>query len=1549
MRKTFKLLLTLFALLTCTGYVRAVGLAPSGSGGSFYNLLNGHEAGAANHPLLGPNATSFSPTSAGPGVTLTIAGENFTTNNVVSVTVGGKTASITSVADAQIKVKVPCDAASGHIVIDYNGVWATDDLSGFTFVAITKPTITVTSGSATVCSGNAVTLSSNAASGWLWSNGETTKTITTENSGSYTVQTISNGCTSAVSNATTVTILATPVRPVIRALSGTALCPGNTAYLQVPDEYYEVEDFAGQAGASAWVDDNGTDARFSFPRGIAIDASGNIFIADYYNNRIRKLAPNGDVSTFAGSGTAGSANGTGTAASFNHPSDVAIDNAGNLYVADIDNYLIRKITSAGVVSTYAGNGDRGTVNSTRLNSAFTDMAAIATDKSGNVYLSQGGANNVVRKITSTNVTTFIGSTQGHADGTGTAAKTGNIMDIAVDTAGNLYLADFNSYIRKVTPAGVVSTIAGTGNGSIIDGPVASATLSGSNGIAVSASGSEIYFSNGIYIRKISNGYITTLVKSDGNTVAFGVPENMVFDAAGNLFTCNPGSNIIRKATFTSLANSSVLWSDGNTSRIRPVSDNATLSARLVMASCTSDISAVATVTMGTPPSAATITVSGSLAICTGSNVVLTSSASTGIKWSGSSTSTNQSITVSSAGTYTINTISGTCTTVGESVTVTTVSTPAVPTFSVSGTINICEGSTYSLSAVSAASTGFIWNNGATGKTLNITESGVYSVKLFSGSCTSAYSNSVTINVIPKPATPAISAPIGLTSCSGAHVILTSSAVHGNRWSNGDTTQSSVVTTAGSYTVYVISGGCSSATSAASVVVAGTIPLQAGITSATTASCDGSPITLTAMSGPVVSTFAGNGTNGFANGTGAAASFNQPYGMAKDASGNIYVADYSNHLIRKVTPQGVVSTFAGTGTGGHDDGTLTTATFFYPRDLTFDPFGNLFVAEFGNRSIRKITPAGNVTTFVGNPLLAPGNTDGTGSAALLNGPYDIESDASGNLYLLDMISARIRKITQAAVVTTFAGSTQGTADGTGTNAQFGVCYGMTIDALGNLYVAEISTGLIRKVTPAAVVTTFAGSSSTRGYIDGTGASAGFGSPSSVAADASGNLYVTDNSYIRKITSAGVVSTLPAGNGTFGYADGVGSNARLSNPFGIIVDASGNLIISESPTGKLRKIVQVSVTPTAYLWSNGETTSTISAAISGSYTVQSIYGSCTAAASDAKVITIGTQPAIPTISAPGGTTYCSGTVTLTSSLADAYYWSNGSNAQSIQVTAGSYYVYIVTNGCVSPGNSATTVVTNTAPSSPSVTQGSAVEVCSGATTTLTATSAAGYYWSTGETTQSIAVGAGSYTVKSVTGACTSAASSATVVTSTVLNAPAVTPAGPVSVCSGETTTLTASAAAGYLWSNNATTQSITVGAGSYTVKLVSGSCTSAAGTATVVTVGTGTPPSVSVLNNESTTICPGSTITLVAGGGSAAKAPTQYLWSNNATTPTIAVTAAGTYSVRFINNARTCTSGVSNVITVTNAAPNTPTISASDNTTLCSGQSVRLSSSSASGNL
>jgi len=320
---------------------------------------------------------------------------------------------------------------------------------------------------------------------------------------------------------------------------------------------------------------------------------------------------------------------------------------------------------------------------------------------------------------------------------------------------------------------------------------------------------------------------------------------------------------------------------------------------------------------------------------------------------------------------------------------------------------------------------------------------------------------------------------------------------------------------------------------------------------------------------VVTTVAGMaGASGYADGAGSAARFSIPDGIAVDPAGNLYVADRGNHKIRKINPAGDVTTFAGAYDAyGTADGLGSAARFDRPRGLAVDSLGNYYVADENNHAIRKISPSGDVTTFAGGTVAstaAGADNDGTGTAARFVAPFGVAIDSQNNVYVADY--SLVRKITPAGVVTTLAGDAiaPGWADGVGAAARFKDASGIAVDASGNVFVADSFNHVIRKITPDRTVTTIAGTVGITGYQNGTGTAARFGRPSFLAIDAAGTLYISDASKgaVRKMTAAGEVTTLAGNPDLEDATDGTGTSARFGTPCGLAVDPDGNVYVADS---------------------------------------------------------------------------------------------------------------------------------------------------------------------------------------------------------------------------------------------------------------------------------------------------------------------------------------------------------------------------------------------------
>jgi sugar lactone lactonase YvrE len=323
-------------------------------------------------------------------------------------------------------------------------------------------------------------------------------------------------------------------------------------------------------------------------------------------------------------------------------------------------------------------------------------------------------------------------------------------------------------------------------------------------------------------------------------------------------------------------------------------------------------------------------------------------------------------------------------------------------------------------------------------------------------------------------------------------------------------------------------------------------------------------------GPQVTTFAGNGTLGYADGKVADASFSNPMGLAADSLGNIYVADSRNNVIRKISADGIATTLAGSGKAGSADGEGGAASFFFPTALTVDAKGTVYVADTHNNMVRKITSGGVVTTLAGR--FTPVKGGATGNSERFDNPSGIAVDKEGTVYITDWAKDKIKKISPDGKVSTLAGTgNPGSTDGPGALSEFFLPEGIAADARGNLYVADTYNNRVRKITPQGIVSTLVSGKVVPQQGRSKRDTAALSHPFGIAVDNAGNVYVADagNNKIRKITPDGKMVTL-AGSGLRGSENGAANVASFYNPFGVAADSKGNLYVADYQNNLIRKI-------------------------------------------------------------------------------------------------------------------------------------------------------------------------------------------------------------------------------------------------------------------------------------------------------------------------------------------------------------------------------------------
>ncbi|MFN0187817.1 MAG: gliding motility-associated C-terminal domain-containing protein [Bacteroidia bacterium] len=623
----------------------------------------------------------------------------------------------------------------------------------------------------------------------------------------------------------------------------------------------------------------------------------------------------------------------------------------------------------------------------------------------------------------------------------------------------------------------------------------------------------------------------------------------------------------------------------------------------------------------------------------------------------------------------------------------------------------------------------------------------------------------------------------------------------------------------------------------------------------------------------VITVAGSaGASGFVDGAGTIARFNEPHAVACDPNGNVFIADRLNHRIRKVNPSGVVSTYAGTGAIGGTDGPALSSTFNEPWGIACDAIGNVYVVDTKNYKIRKIDSGGMVTTIAGSGVF--GTTNGAAALARFGFPAGIAVTSNGNIiYVSDYNTHTIRKI-ENGQVTTMAGTVfvSGLNDGIGSTATFNHPYGLCMTSTGDILIADEWNSVIRKMNSLGVVTTIAGSG-IPGSLDGPAMTAQFKFPAGICTDGLGNIFVADvlNHTIRKMNAAGMVSTYAGLAGSVGDVNGNAAQARFNIPTGVCFNSiDQGLYVGDNANQLIRKITNVSsialslslvgattrcfgdpivfqISPSnlsnytikenaVVVGSSPNSTVTISNLSAGTHTLYASAIDGTGATAISANISITILPSfVPTISSSNGSALCNGAaLTLTAQSGSNYLWSTGATTNSIVVNVAGSFQVSVTNAAGCRGTSTPFVVT--VQSNPIATIAAATDtICPNQTTLLTASVANSYQWSTGATTQSISAGPGSYSV-TVTGigGCT-ATSLVQTIYSYPVSTPVISPNGTLILFQGDSVLLQASGCSAYVWSNGSTGSSIYVNAtGNYTVVGTSSNGCTATSSAVNVTV-------------------------------------------------------------------------------------------------------------------
>ncbi len=989
-------------------------------------------------------------------------------------------------------------------------------------------------------------------------------------------------------------------------------------------------------------------AQLSDPSALASDTSGNLYVADLYNYRIRQIDPLGVITTVAGTGESGHTGdgGNATEASFEGPSALAVDRSGNLYVAEFHFHRIRRIDPGGLISTFAGTGQKGCGGDggPAAEALLNGPAGLAVDREGNLFVSERGNHRVRRISPDGSISTVVGTGMAGYIGDGGAATEAFLWSpegLATDGQGNLFVSDSGNHrVRRIDRAGTITTVAGTGEiqYSGDGGPAVLARLFHPSALATDCAGNIYVGDVGDHrVRRIDrDGFITTVVgtgetgfhpQGDGGPASeanIHEPGALAIDRDGFLLVADSAYHNVRIirldnrlsvrlgkggerrefefAAYGTLwrhgrayaAGSQLTAKDGSTFVLQPGAGGAFKATRQHQRQ---SIALPGGATVRLNPGADGTWRIGSRKVAKGdryvhqgiqhvldffgdrwrlvehtvSDLIRKPDPPDGIPAVQSDLDYPTDVAVDKLGNiYVTESLGGRVRRIDSDGLISTVADARRR--GGSGSVDAALWFwLFQPERLAADDRGNVYFSHFGGNRIcKVDSDGSFSTFAGMGPVYSGHAGE------GAPATEALLSSVGGIASDGHGQVYFSDMY--NHCIRRVDTQGTIETIAGA--------GAPGLGGDGGPARKGLLDSPGGLAvdeSGAVYFADerNSRVRRIGKHG-IIETIAGGGRRRLATGDGVPATtarLKGPMGVAADAKGNIYIVERSMHRVRRVSVDGVISTLAGTGErgSGGDFELATKSRLKFPVGVAVDAEGQVYVADASNNRVRRVGQDGRIETIAGTGKIGCEGDGGPARKALLSGPCGVVVDCAGNVYIGDTHNHRVRKVDRSGLISTIAGTGAAGYGGDGRRASeavFNLPMGVAVDALGNVYVSDFRNHRLRKIDPSGTVSTVAGTGEPGyGGDGGPAVEAKLSSPDLIATDASGNVFLADrhNDRVRMVSAEGIITTV-AGSGRRGFQGdrGAAKQAFLYEPAGVAVDPDGNVYVADHRNGRVRVI-------------------------------------------------------------------------------------------------------------------------------------------------------------------------------------------------------------------------------------------------------------------------------------------------------------------------------------------------------------------------------------------